>query len=591
MTIKLPEVDAVMVGMGWSGSIMALELAKAGLDVVGLERGPDIDQAERFSMPYIRDELRFSRRLELAQDPAMETLSFRHGPADTALPMRRLGSFLPGDGVGGAANMWGGHTWRNLPNDHRLRSHLTQRYGAKAIPDDMSITDWPVSYEELETHYDAFEKLCGVAGQAGNVRGRKIAGGNPFEGERSDDFPTPPLAPSLSSLMFADAARELGYSPFPRPVGNVSRPYVNREGVALGACKLCGFCDRNGCEANAKANPLTCVMPKLRIMPNFELRARAWVSRLNYDSKAKRVTGVVYVDTRTGQEYEQPAGVVVLSAFVFGNVSLMLHSGIGQPYDPATGKGAVGKNYCYQLSRFGIDLFFKDKYFNPFMGAPGTQMAIDDFNADNFDHEGLGFLGGAIITCGHGNGRPIGYRPVPPGTPKWGAEWKRAATKWYQHAMTISLSGSNYAHRNNYLDLDPTYRDQLGRPLLRMTYNFVENDHRISEYCMGKAVEIAKAMNPTIMADPRIRRGDYDIAPYQSTHNAGGTIMGTDPKTSVVNRYMQAWDAHNLFIMGASTFPQQVATNPTGPLGALTYWAAEAIKTSYVKAPGPLVQA
>src|SRR5439155_16519402 len=95
-------------------------------------------------------------------------------------------SFLPGDGVGGAANHWGGHTWRYLPSDHLLRTHLTQRYGAKAIPDDMPIQDWAMTYDELEPYYDKFEKLCGVAGKAGNLRGQKIDGGNVFEGPRSD---------------------------------------------------------------------------------------------------------------------------------------------------------------------------------------------------------------------------------------------------------------------------------------------------------------------------------------------------------------------------------------------------------------------
>jgi gluconate 2-dehydrogenase alpha chain len=93
------------------------------------------------------------------------------------------------------------------------------------------------------------------------------------------------------------------------------------------------------------------------------------------------------------------------------------------------------------------------------------------------------------------------------------------------------------------------------------------------------------------LGEPRLRRGDYDIVPYQSTHNTGGTIQGTDPKSSVVNRYLQAWDAHNLFIMGASTFPQQVAYNPTGPLGAMTYWSSEAIVNRYLRSPGPLVHA
>ena len=104
MATRLKEVDAVMVGMGWTGSIMARELTKAGLHVVGLERGEDITPREHFALPNVRDELKYSQRLELIQDPALETVTFRHRTSESALPMRRMGSFLPGNTVGGAAN-------------------------------------------------------------------------------------------------------------------------------------------------------------------------------------------------------------------------------------------------------------------------------------------------------------------------------------------------------------------------------------------------------------------------------------------------------------------------------------------------------
>ena len=591
MATRLKEVDAVMVGMGWTGSITARELTKAGLTVVGLERGADLTPGEHFALPRIRDELKYTHRMELVQDPALETITFRHHPSEQALPMRRMGSFLPGNSVGGAANHWGGLHWRYLPSDHLCRSHIVGRYGAKVIPADMTIQDWAMTYEELEPYYDRFDKLCGVSGKAGNLRGQKIPGGNIFEGPRSNEYPNPPLKMTESALMFEKAAKELGYHPFPQPISNASRSYTNSEGLTLGGCQYCGHCDKAGCEANAKAGPHVCILPLLRADPKFSLRPRSWVSRLIYDKAARKVTGVLYTDTRTGEEYEQPAGLVVLSAYVFGNISLLFHSGIGEPYDPVTGKGAVGKNYCYQLSRMGVTMFFENKEFNPFMGAPGSAMALDDVDGDNFDHAGLGFLGGSRFACGHADGRPIGYRPVPPGTPRWGAAWKKATAKWYRHAASIGVSGSNYANRYNYLDLEPTYKDQLGRPLLRLTYNFVENDYKVMEYTVDVAAKIARAMNPTIMGPPRVRRGDYDIVPYQSTHNTGGTIMGSDPKTSVVNRYLQAWDAHNLFIMGASTFPQQPAYNPTGPVGALAYWSAEAITKQYLGNPGPLVHA
>jgi gluconate 2-dehydrogenase alpha chain len=83
----------------------------------------------------------------------------------------------------------------------------------------------------------------------------------------------------------------------------------------------------------------------------------------------------------------------------------------------------------------------------------------------------------------------------------------------------------------------------------------------------------------------------YDTRVYQTTHNVGGAIMGEDPQSSVVNRFLQSWDAHNVFVTGAGVFPQNIGYNPLGLAGALTYWSARAIRTAYLKKPGPLVQA
>ena len=147
MAKRLKDADAVMVGMGWTGSILARELTKAGLNVVGLERGADRVPGEDFILPAVRDELRYSSRLELMWDNSTDTLTFRNFPDERALPVRRIGAFLPGEGVGGSGIHWGGLHWRFLPTDFRIRSALAERYGAKAIPEDMTIQDWPISYD------------------------------------------------------------------------------------------------------------------------------------------------------------------------------------------------------------------------------------------------------------------------------------------------------------------------------------------------------------------------------------------------------------------------------------------------------------
>ena len=589
MATRLKEIDAVVIGMGWAGGIMARELTLAGLNVVGLERGPDHRPAQDFAMPGIRDELKYQQRLELMGDNSIDTITFRNQPAQMALPIRRWSAFLPGEGVGGTGNHWGASHWRFQPEDFRLRTYLQTRYGAKSVPDTMTIQDWPVTYDELEPYYDRFDKVCGVSGKAGNLKGRKIAGGNVFEGARANEYPNRPMPPSEGGAIFAAAAKSLGYHPFPVPFSAASAPYKNIYGVAMGACQECGFCTRTACEASAKASSVTTIMPALRQEPKFELRTRVFVSKLVYDKAAKRVTGVLYTDLKTGQEYEQPANIVVLSAFVFSNTHMLLHSGIGAPYDHATGKGLVGKNYCYQFEAPAA-AFFPDRELNPYMGSPGGGVVIDDFNNANFDHAGLGFFGGGYIIASSGGSPPINGRSVPEGTPAWGSQWKRETVKWYYHSVHFNTQGSVYGHRDNYMDLDPTYRDALGRPLLRLTYNGTDNDHAMSRYLLSRVENVIKAMGPSHY-EMRPRPKNFTIVPYQSTHNAGGTIMGSDPGNSVVNRYLQSWDAHNLFVMGASTFPQQHGYNPTGTLGALALWSAGKIKNSYIKNPGPLVHA
>ena len=144
----------------------------AGLSVVGLEHGARPRPQEEFVLPRIRDELRFNQRIELMGDNSVEPSCSRDASDQTALPIRRWSAFLPGEGVGGTGNHWGGlHYWRYLPTDCRIKSVITERYGARSIPADMTIEDWPVTYDELEPHYDRFDKLCAVSGKAGKPEG------------------------------------------------------------------------------------------------------------------------------------------------------------------------------------------------------------------------------------------------------------------------------------------------------------------------------------------------------------------------------------------------------------------------------------
>jgi gluconate 2-dehydrogenase alpha chain len=106
---------------------------------------------------------------------------------------------------------------------------------------------------------------------------------------------------------------------------------------------------------------------------------------------------------------------------------------------------------------------------------------------------------------------------------------------------------------------------------------------------VDRTVEIGRLMGGEVVS-PGYRFGPYSIVPYQTTHPSGGAVIGADPTTSAVNRYLQSWDVPNVFVQGASAFPQKAGKDVTGTVGALAYWSAKAIREQYLKQPGPLVQ-
>jgi len=180
----------------------------------------------------------------------------------------------------------------------------------------------------------------------------------------------------------------------------------------------------------------------------------------------------------------------------------------------------------------------------------------------------------------------------PPGTPRWGSEWKRAVSMYYNRNRGIGAQASCISYSQNYLDLETHYSDALGQPLLRMTFDWGPNERRATAYLAEVCERIGRALSPTHISSGARAAGEgsrYSIVPYQSTHNCGGAIMGADPASSALNRYLQSWDVPNVFAVGASAFPQNSGYNPTGTVGALAYWTADAIATKYKNRPGPLV--
>ena len=235
MTVR---VDAIVVGAGVTGGIVGAELAKAGAKVLCLDKGPHFSEDDfRFKHDEIRYYSRSAIVPKMATDPLTWRPNDRHsakilpwavGPLAADEPLH----LPPSIGTGGGSIHWGGASWRLREADFRMRSAIIERFGESGIPENTSIVDWPISYDDLEPYYDRSEWELGISGQAGNVNGEIIAGGNPFEAPRRRDFPMPPLKRGAADHYFAEAAKSLGYHPFPQPAAD--RVHRRLRGGPLG---------------------------------------------------------------------------------------------------------------------------------------------------------------------------------------------------------------------------------------------------------------------------------------------------------------------------------------------------------------------
>jgi gluconate 2-dehydrogenase alpha chain len=289
-----------------------------------------------------------------------------------------------------------------------------------------------------------------------------------------------------------------------------------------------------------------------------------------------------------GSDNTIEAELVILAPFIYDNTRLLLLSKTDKfPNGLANSSRQVGRHIMTHINVRVFATF--DERVNIFMGPSAQRHTIDDYNADNFDHGGLGFIRGAQISVHPAEfeagpiGTAMGMNP-PPGVPRWGAPYRDFLAKNYTRFAAINAQTENLPYGDQTIDLDPNIRDAWGLPAPRMTYDWRRpNERTRAEFMLTKLEEIGRAMGAT-----QVWRGP--VAPGSpGGHHEGGTRMGSDPKTSVVNRYGQTWDVPNLFVVGSSTFPSQSGFNPTLTIQALAYMTADAIVNRYRKSPGALL--
>lgn len=557
MATQLKPVDVAVIGLGAVGGVAVLPLARAGLKIAGIEAGTWMGPRD-----YHADEIYNNVRRMVTSVPKAqrEIPTARTSPSEKA---RRASAQHPMmNAVGGTSIHYWAQSWRLKPWDFETRSESIRRYGAGSIPQGSTLEDWPITYDELEPYYDTIEWEVGVSGKAGNLQGKIDPRGNVFEGPRRREYPMPPLRSTGFIDHMFDAARGLGWHPFHPPAAINSRAYGDRPG-----CAYHGFCATGGCHINAKCSTAVTTIPAALKTKNLTIFDLAHVTSIEADSNG-RATGVRYI--RNQMEFFQPATVVLVAGYTYENTRLLLLSkSRAFPQGLGNRHGQVGKHFFAHYQTGVTALFPFDV--NIWYGLPAQGVTVDDFADDAFDHSGLNFIGGTSLHV-RTERHPIeGAEASTYGkAPRWGAGWKRFIHENAARVATTYLQTSTFPYETCYLDLDPDVTDPLGDPVCRITtgggklneVNAVRHAQQKMEQWFREAGAIA------------VEAGEPGV-PALTTHAYGGTRMGDNPETNVVNRWGFSHEISNLGILGASVMGTSGARNPTLTAQALAWRTAE----------------
>lgn len=542
--MSLKHVNAVVVGAGAGGGVVAKELSAAGLSVVLLERGDWVGFEQ-----HDHDELT-SQRVGLLGNAFGPDA--RH-PRVIESGAGQWRTMLPTDGwayaniaacVGSGTVSYGAMGWRYAEQDFRMRS----TYGA---PEGSTLEDWPISYADLEPFYEKAEYEIGVAGDMT---------GNPFAPPRRKPYPMPAFPYNLEGRLLEAAARRLGWHPFPIPMLRNSVPYRGRP-----ACIGCRYCVGFACEINAKCGTQNTVIPVALATGNCELRTNSIASEIVVDDGG-RARGVKYFDREDRAQY-QTCDVVVVSAAAIETARLLLNSksklfptGAGNRHD------WVGRNLQGHVYPAMFGLFDRDVYDD--VGS-GATIAISDFN-----HGNPGLRGGAVLTNEFIRTPYVFLGLRPPGAARWGRAHKEFQRRYYRRSIRLSGPVQEMPTFDARVDIDPKVMDHWGIPVARISGLNHAHNAEIARFVAAKGEQWLKEAGAVqTWVNAPAGRGPA----RGGSHQAGTCRMGNDPKTSVTDRTGRVHDIDNLYVADGSLHVTNGGYNPALTIMALGYWVGHHI--------------
>jgi choline dehydrogenase-like flavoprotein len=540
--VALDPVDAVVIGAGAGGGVIAKELACAGLRVVLLERGRWVTAWDDG-----KDDLRNQRT---------SVLGAPFGPDDERNPrvaVDRRGRelvVLASDGaysnnaacVGSGTVSYGAMAWRYMAQDFRMKSI----YGC---PAGSTLDDWPITYDDLEPFYEKAEWEMGVSGDVAP---------DPFKAPRRRGLPMPPLPPNREYEILKPAALRKGWHPFDIPMLRNSVPYNGR-----GPCMRCRWCVGFACEVNAKNGTQNTVIPTALATGLCELRTDAMAKEIVLDARG-HATAVTYYNADNHLQ-TQPARLVVVSAGAIETARLLLNSksrlhpnGLGNRYD------WVGRNLQGHAYPRAVGLFDHDTYDDV---GPGASIAICDFNHNNPGLRGGAMLANEFIRL------PIQFTGMtPPDTPRWGRANKDYMRQFYRRSIAVMGPVQEMPVFEARAQLDPRVKDFWGIPVARLSGGRHPHSVEVARAVVVKAAEWLEAAGAI-----RIWTSVPGMELSGGQHQAGTCRMGNDPRTSVVDRNCRIHDADNIYLADASVHVTNGGFNPALTILANAYRVAAAI--------------